>query len=229
MVDYPNSTKAKKYYLCLSFEHGYKTPAAKVAEQEGGAAAAKFDVSSMLRERERERSGIGFPLRKKKTLVERGWGVNFSRSTRALNSGALSCFITRAGQECDTRVSATPVGLTDKAFDFARNIIYYNIYSIYTKIATATRQQHGGHDFAPSPAIVHASFGDLSLSCALLINPPFTQGGSRERRGPRGKAKKGKVVKTRNWVLAKKDQQRRQGRDVRDDNKFTGRKRKDKF
>lgn len=43
MVDYPNSTKAKKYYLCLSFEHGYKTPAPKVAE--GGGAAAKFDVS----------------------------------------------------------------------------------------------------------------------------------------------------------------------------------------
>ena len=43
MVDYPNSTKAKKYYLCLSFEHGYKTPEPKVAEQAG--AAAKFDVS----------------------------------------------------------------------------------------------------------------------------------------------------------------------------------------
>lgn len=63
----------------------------------------------------------------------------------------------------------------------------------------------------------------------VLINPLVSQGGSRERRGARGKAKKGKVVKTRNWVLAKKDQQRRQGRDVRDDNKFTGRKRKDKF
>lgn len=43
MVDYPNSTKAKKYYLCLSFEHGYKTPAPKVGEQ--GGAAANFDVS----------------------------------------------------------------------------------------------------------------------------------------------------------------------------------------
>lgn len=48
VVDYPNSTKAKKYYLCLSFEHGYKTPAPKVAEQAGGAAAAKFDVSPGL-------------------------------------------------------------------------------------------------------------------------------------------------------------------------------------
>uniref|UniRef100_A0A7S2UWN8 18S rRNA (guanine(1575)-N(7))-methyltransferase Bud23 C-terminal domain-containing protein n=1 Tax=Fibrocapsa japonica TaxID=94617 RepID=A0A7S2UWN8_9STRA len=26
VVDYPNSSKAKKYYLCLSFEHSYKVP-----------------------------------------------------------------------------------------------------------------------------------------------------------------------------------------------------------
>lgn len=49
VIDYPNSTKAKKYYLCLSFEHGYKTPAAKVDEPQGGAAAAKFDVSGYSR------------------------------------------------------------------------------------------------------------------------------------------------------------------------------------
>lgn len=29
VVDYPNSTKAKKYYLCLSFERSYKVPTAK--------------------------------------------------------------------------------------------------------------------------------------------------------------------------------------------------------
>ena len=28
LVDYPNSTKAKKYYLCLSFERSYKVPTA---------------------------------------------------------------------------------------------------------------------------------------------------------------------------------------------------------
>lgn len=43
MVDYPNSTKAKKYYLCLSFECGYKTPAPKITEPSGG--AARFEVS----------------------------------------------------------------------------------------------------------------------------------------------------------------------------------------
>lgn len=74
--------------------------------------------------------------------------------------------------------------------------------------------------FRLSNSLSPASLNDVA-SCV--------QGGNRERRGPRGKAKKGKVAKTRNWVLAKKDQQRRQGRDVRDDNKFTGRKRKDKF
>ena len=28
VVDYPNSTKAKKFYLCLSFERSYKVPKA---------------------------------------------------------------------------------------------------------------------------------------------------------------------------------------------------------
>lgn len=70
---------------------------------------------------------------------------------------------------------------------------------------------------------------DLAEAPNTFALSDLEQGGNRERRGPRGKGKKGKVVKSRNWVLAKKDQQRRQGRDVRDDNKFTGRKRKDKF
>lgn len=43
VVDYPNSTKAKKYYLCLSFEHGYKTPAPKV--EEPGEGVHMFQVS----------------------------------------------------------------------------------------------------------------------------------------------------------------------------------------
>ena len=29
LVDYPNSTKAKKYFLCLSFERSYQIPDAK--------------------------------------------------------------------------------------------------------------------------------------------------------------------------------------------------------
>jgi 18S rRNA (guanine1575-N7)-methyltransferase len=33
LVDFPNSTKAKKYYLCLSFEQGYAVPKALGAEE----------------------------------------------------------------------------------------------------------------------------------------------------------------------------------------------------
>ena len=33
VVDYPNSSKAKKYYLCLSFDTGYKTPKAIDGQQ----------------------------------------------------------------------------------------------------------------------------------------------------------------------------------------------------
>lgn len=37
------------------------------------------------------------------------------------------------------------------------------------------------------------------------------------------------VVKSREWIMNKKDRQRRQGKDVKEDSKFTGRKRKDRF
>jgi len=35
VIDYPNSTKAKKYYLCLSFERSYKLPTALGTERGG--------------------------------------------------------------------------------------------------------------------------------------------------------------------------------------------------
>lgn len=41
--------------------------------------------------------------------------------------------------------------------------------------------------------------------------------------------KKKKNGKTKEWILQKKETQRRKGKDVRQDTKFTGRKRKDKF
>jgi len=50
-----------------------------------------------------------------------------------------------------------------------------------------------------------------------------------------GKGKKGKMhrkkkgSKTKEWIIQKKGIQRRQGKDVRPDTKYTGRKRKDKF
>jgi 18S rRNA (guanine1575-N7)-methyltransferase len=54
----------------------------------------------------------------------------------------------------------------------------------------------------------------------------------RERAMQRGKGKKkGKRagVKSRDWILQKKEQQRRRGLEVRPDTKYTGRKRREKF
>jgi 18S rRNA (guanine1575-N7)-methyltransferase len=48
VVDYPNSAKAKKYYLCLSFEHSYRAPRALETDE---AAAAASHVSVTQRER----------------------------------------------------------------------------------------------------------------------------------------------------------------------------------
>ena len=41
--------------------------------------------------------------------------------------------------------------------------------------------------------------------------------------------KKQKGVKTRDWIQGKKERQRKQGKTVAKDSKFTGRKRKPKF
>ena len=45
------------------------------------------------------------------------------------------------------------------------------------------------------------------------------------RRQRRGK----KPIKDKQWVIQKKEYQRKQGREVQSDSKFTGRKRKDRF
>ncbi|CAN0142022.1 unnamed protein product [Phaeothamnion confervicola] len=105
VVDYPNSAKAKKFYLCLSFEHGYRVPRA-LGDGDGASAAA---AASSVRVEGRRVEGAG------------GGG----------SRGAVS--------------------------------------------------------------------------------------------------KKPLVSKSREWVKEKKDRQRRQGKEVRQDTKYTGRKRKDKF
>ena len=52
----------------------------------------------------------------------------------------------------------------------------------------------------------------------------------RERKGKGGKGGKERAgVKTKDWILAKKERQRRQGKTVIPDSKFTGRKRKPRF
>lgn len=45
VVDYPNSSKAKKYYLCLSFERSYKVPAAIGVDQSEGITVIGRDTS----------------------------------------------------------------------------------------------------------------------------------------------------------------------------------------
>eukprot|EP00013_Stygamoeba_regulata_P024602 CAMPEP_0177651852 /NCGR_PEP_ID=MMETSP0447-20121125/12785_1 /TAXON_ID=0 /ORGANISM="Stygamoeba regulata, Strain BSH-02190019" /LENGTH=291 /DNA_ID=CAMNT_0019154993 /DNA_START=82 /DNA_END=957 /DNA_ORIENTATION=+ len=51
-------------------------------------------------------------------------------------------------------------------------------------------------------------------------------GHQRTRRKVRGKGQKRDAVKSRNWVLAKKERQRKQGKDVRPESKFTARSRR---
>ena len=54
VVDYPNSTKAKKYYLCLSFERSYKVPKALGTGQETVSVVSR----SSKQERRREKKGV---------------------------------------------------------------------------------------------------------------------------------------------------------------------------
>jgi 18S rRNA (guanine1575-N7)-methyltransferase len=49
------------------------------------------------------------------------------------------------------------------------------------------------------------------------------RGKKRDRRG-----NEQLVTKSKEWILAKKERQRRQGKDVREDSKFSGRKRRNK-
>lgn len=49
VVDYPNSSKAKKYYLCLSFERTYRVPTALGTETNGAGFASGVSVISRSR------------------------------------------------------------------------------------------------------------------------------------------------------------------------------------
>lgn len=47
VIDYPNSAKAKKYYLCLSFERSYQVPTALTGEEHEGIQVAPIHVKKM--------------------------------------------------------------------------------------------------------------------------------------------------------------------------------------
>lgn len=63
------------------------------------------------------------------------------------------------------------------------------------------------------------------LSDSGLKNEVRVDGGRREKRTVRKK----RNGKSKDWILNKKETQRKKGKDVRPDTKYTGRKRKDKF
>ena len=44
VIDYPNSSKAKKYYLCLSFERSYRVPTALTGNGENGVQVTARDT-----------------------------------------------------------------------------------------------------------------------------------------------------------------------------------------
>ena len=48
-------------------------------------------------------------------------------------------------------------------------------------------------------------------------------------RAEKGVSKKVITKKSKDWIVAKKERQRRQGHEVREDSKYTGRKRRGKF
>lgn len=59
VVDYPNSSKAKKYYLCLSFESSYRVPAALGAQGEGGVEVAQRIKPEKKKSRSKKKGGKG--------------------------------------------------------------------------------------------------------------------------------------------------------------------------
>lgn len=56
-----------------------------------------------------------------------------------------------------------------------------------------------------------------------------TESAFTSERAPHKKARRDLVKKSREWVLEKKERRRRQGKEVRPDTQYTGRKRKPRF
>ncbi|KAJ8603728.1 hypothetical protein CTAYLR_000235 [Chrysophaeum taylorii] len=54
VVDFPNSSKAKKHYLCLSMDRAYRKPAAKEEDAAGGAGRPKRGKDRKSRKKDRE-------------------------------------------------------------------------------------------------------------------------------------------------------------------------------
>ena len=74
LVDYPNSTKAKKYYLCLSFERSYRMPKALgTGDTAAGAMNEKMNNSVFVRSSTNENNKGGYHQSKsQKKIFKRG-------------------------------------------------------------------------------------------------------------------------------------------------------------
>ena len=77
VIDYPNSSKAKKFYLCLSFERSYKVPAALGTTGEAG-------VQVVGRDRAEKRKGG----QQKVAVKSKEWIVN-KKATRRKQGKAV--------------------------------------------------------------------------------------------------------------------------------------------
>lgn len=80
VVDYPNSTKAKKYYLCLSFERGYQVPTSLINTNSNPNIPSGHSTVKVMK------SKFDKPLRKGKQRLEKHskeWVMQKKESRRA--------------------------------------------------------------------------------------------------------------------------------------------------
>lgn len=184
VVDYPNSTKAKKYFLCLfaGVDPGAVTlPQAK--GQKVGAAAkggAGGEDSEEEMEGSEEEDGSDEEEEEEGAGMEEEAGRKSFRSKKALSVAGSKAGKGVRGGELRAAASFATVG--------------------YTASTTA-----GGEGGADSATFVSKRVQDKWKN--------------------KGKDRRSLKTKSKAWVLAKKESQRRKGVETRPDSKYTGRKR----
>ena len=77
--------------------------------------------------------------------------------------------------------------------------------------------------------VVHAGFGGVKPAEMTVQQPSSGVKMEGRARADKGVSKKVITKKSKDWIVAKKERQRRQGHEVREDSKYTGRKRRGKF
>jgi len=82
VVDYPNSSKAKKYYLCLGFDHGYSAPAPLTAPKSGAASEVQHTGKAAARRRDARAKGGSKKQGKDWVLAKKEQRRNANKETR---------------------------------------------------------------------------------------------------------------------------------------------------